>query len=419
MSAAAIAVSGLGKRYRLGERERYVALRDVLSRAVTAAFRRKPGRRTNGEGQLWALRNVSFEVREGETLGIIGRNGAGKSTLLKILAGITRPTEGYSELRGRVGSLLEVGTGFHPELTGRENVYFSGSILGMKRREIDRKFDEIVAFAGVETFLDTPLKHYSSGMQLRLAFSVAAHLEPEVLLVDEVLAVGDASFQKKCLGKMGDVAHSGRTVLFVSHQTSAILQLCPHSLWVDRGGVRAMGPSREVVARYLASLQSGIPGKLDAAVDRRGRGRVRFTRAWLENSEGTPAEHVMSGETVRVVASYESADGAPLVNSRFSIAVEDMLGQPLFLCDTSLGADDSAPRPPSGRVVCTLPELPLNQGRYLLTLYLEANGETQDWVSSAVGFDVSEGNFFGSGRQAPPGWASQCVLVRHRWGFER
>ncbi|HUK52719.1 MAG TPA: ATP-binding cassette domain-containing protein, partial [Candidatus Binatia bacterium] len=170
MSAAAIAVNGLGKRYRLGERERYVALRDVLSRAVTAAFRRKPGRRTNGEGQLWALRNVSFEVREGETLGIIGRNGAGKSTLLKILAGITRPTEGYSELRGRVGSLLEVGTGFHPELTGRENVYFSGSILGMKRREIDRKFDEIVAFAGVETFLDTPLKHYSSGMQLRLAF---------------------------------------------------------------------------------------------------------------------------------------------------------------------------------------------------------------------------------------------------------
>ena len=420
MAAVAIRVDGLGKRFRLGERERYLALRDVLARAVTAPFRRREGGNGNGAGRahIWALRDVSFTVGEGETIGIVGRNGAGKSTLLKLLAGITLPTEGSAEIRGRVGSLLEVGTGFHPELTGRENIYFSGSILGMKRREIDRKFDEIVAFSGVETFLDTPLKHYSSGMQLRLAFSVAAHLEPEVLLVDEVLAVGDAAFQKKCLGKMNDVARSGRTVLFVSHQTSAILQLCPRSLWLERGGVRSTGPSREVVAQYLASLQTGTPGTLDAATNRHGRGHVRFTRAWMENSEGMPVEHVMSGERVRIVASYESAGGEPLANSRFSIAVEDMLGQPLFLCDTSLGADDSRPRPASGRVVCTLPELPLNQGRYLLTLFLEAYGEVQDWVTSAVGFDVSEGDFFGSGRQAPSGWTNQCVLVRHKWGFE-
>jgi len=182
--------------------------------------------------------------------------------------------------------------------------------------------------------------------------------------------------------------------------------------------VRATGPSREVVGQYLASLHSGTPGTLDASADRRGSGRVRFTRAWVENGEGTPVEHVMSGEAVRIVASYESADGKPLINSRFSIGVEDMLGQTLFLCDTTLGAEESGTRPPSGRMVCTLPELPLNQGRYLLSLFLEANGEVEDWVTSAVGFDVAEGNFFGSGRQAPTGWSSQCVLVRHGWRFE-
>ncbi|NDQ56869.1 MAG: ABC transporter ATP-binding protein, partial [Acidipila sp.] len=221
MSAQAIAVENLGKRYRLGERERYVALRDVLARAFTAPFRAfrgasNTGRSGNGNSHVWAVRDVSFEVREGETIGVIGRNGAGKSTLLKILARITQPSEGRARIRGRVGSLLEVGTGFHPELTGRENVFLSGAILGMKKAEIVKKFDEIAAFSGVETFLDTPLKHYSSGMQMRLAFAVAAHLEPEVLLVDEVLAVGDLEFQKKCLGKMEEVTRGGRTVLFVS-----------------------------------------------------------------------------------------------------------------------------------------------------------------------------------------------------------
>ena len=256
MSAAAISVTGLGKRFQLGERERYVALRDVLARAAKAALRPKTRRNGNGHSHIWALRDVSFDVREGETIGIIGRNGAGKSTLLRILAGITLPTEGCAEVRGRVGSLLEVGTGFHPELTGRENVYFSGSILGMKRREINRKFDEIVAFSGVETFLDTPLKHYSSGMQLRLAFSVAAHLEPEVLLVDEVLAVGDLEFQKKCLGKMSDVARSGRTVLFVSHQLNQIRRLCQSALWLE-GGIRRSGVAAEVISSYESAMSAG------------------------------------------------------------------------------------------------------------------------------------------------------------------
>ncbi len=256
MVRAAIRVDALGKRFRLGERERYIALRDVLARAVTAPFRRRAAANGNGDAHIWALRDVSFTVEEGETIGIVGRNGAGKSTLLKILAGITMPTEGSAEVRGRIGSLLEVGTGFHPELTGRENIYFSGSILGMKRREIDRRFDEIVAFSGVETFLDTPLKHYSSGMQLRLAFSVAAHLEPEVLLVDEVLAVGDLEFQKKCLGKMEEVTRGGRTVLFVSHQMNQIRRLCHSVIWLD-GGVRRQGSTAEVVGAYELAMSAG------------------------------------------------------------------------------------------------------------------------------------------------------------------
>src|SRR5271155_5446898 len=213
MSESVIHVEGLGKRYRVGERERYLALRDVLTRAFTAPFRR--GKRNGQADFIWALRDVSFDISQGEVVGLIGRNGAGKTTLLKLLSRITRPTEGFAEVRGRVGSLLEVGTGFHPELSGRENIYLSGAILGMSRREINNKHAEIVAFAEVERFLDTPLKHFSTGMQMRLAFAVAAHLEPEILLVDEVLAVGDLEFQKKCLGKMQDISRSGRPIPFV------------------------------------------------------------------------------------------------------------------------------------------------------------------------------------------------------------
>jgi lipopolysaccharide transport system ATP-binding protein len=255
MSTAAIAVEGLGKLYRLGERERYVALRDLLARALAAPFRRRAAS-ADGNSHIWALRQVSFEVREGETLGVIGRNGAGKSTLLKILARITRPSEGHATVRGRVGSLLEVGTGFHPELTGRENVYFSGAILGMKKSEIERKFDEIAAFSGVQKFLDTPLKHYSSGMQMRLAFSVAAHLEPEVLLVDEVLAVGDLEFQKKCLGKMEEVTRGGRTVLFVSHNMGAVRRICTRGVWLEGGAVHRTGTAAECVDAYSASVDA-------------------------------------------------------------------------------------------------------------------------------------------------------------------
>src|SRR5438128_2042955 len=285
MSQVVIHCEQLGKRYQIGQRERYLALRDVLANSFQAPWRlfrsAAPGSSNGRPKHIWALRNVSFKIHEGEVLGIVGRNGAGKTTLLKVLARVTKPTEGHAEVVGRMGSLLEVGTGFHPELTGRENTYLSGAILGMSKREINRKFDEIVAFAEVEQFIDTPLKHYSSGMQMRLAFAVAAHLEPEILLVDEVLSVGDLAFQKKCLGKMGKVAEGGRTVLFVSHQMNQIRRLCQRVLWVECGAIRADGPAKLLVNQYeAASLADGdfTAGEAGAS--------IAFGR-WQVESSGT------------------------------------------------------------------------------------------------------------------------------------
>jgi lipopolysaccharide transport system ATP-binding protein len=252
MTDPAIRVEHLGKQYRIGGPQlRYKTIRDSLVNLVKNPFKVS---RNSDENHIWALKDVSFEIQPGEVVGVIGRNGAGKSTLLKVLAHITSPTEGKVEIRGRIGSLLEVGTGFHPELTGRENIYLNGAVLGMKRTEINRKFDEIVDFAEIEKFLDTPVKHYSSGMYMRLAFAVAAHLEPEILLVDEVLAVGDAQFQKKCLGKMGEVAIQGRTVLFVSHNMAAIKGLCNKGFLMSKGGILMNGDIFSIVSGYLSSL---------------------------------------------------------------------------------------------------------------------------------------------------------------------
>ncbi len=261
--AEAIHVESLGKRYRIGERLRYHTLRDRLGHALEAPMRLWRGsNETSGRKrpEIWALRDVGFTVEEGEVIGLIGRNGAGKTTLLKILSRVTQPTTGWADILGRVGSLLEVGTGFHPELTGRENVFLNGAILGMGKREIARKFDEIVAFGEVADFIDTPIKHYSTGMQMRLAFAVAAHFEPQILLVDEVLAVGDLAFQRKCLGKMDQVARTGRTILFVSHQMSQIRRLCTRCIWIDRSQVRMDGPAGEVVSAYEAAQMDGEEG---------------------------------------------------------------------------------------------------------------------------------------------------------------
>ena len=284
MSETAIQCEGIGKRYRLGERESYQALRDVLTNAVRAPFRRL-SKRADREApeSFWALKDISFQVKPGELVGIIGRNGAGKSTLLKILSRITKPTLGEARIEGRVGSLLEVGTGFHPELTGRENIFLNGAILGMRKGELKSKFDEIVAFAEIEKFIDTPVKRYSSGMYVRLAFAVAAHLEPEVLLVDEVLAVGDASFQKKCLSKMKEVEIHGRTIFFVSHSMAAITRICNRTILLDEGRIIADGPSHQVVSAYLRS----------------GTGTMA-AREWHQSA---PGDHIARLKAVRVRAS--------------------------------------------------------------------------------------------------------------------
>jgi lipopolysaccharide transport system ATP-binding protein len=299
---SAISCENLSKKYAIGRRERYRALRDVITEAVTSPFRR-----TQREKQelIWALKDVSFDVPEGKAIGIIGRNGAGKSTLLKILSRITKPTHGNVRIRGRVGSLLEVGTGFHPELTGRENIFLNGAIIGMRKAEIVRKFDEIVAFAEVEKFLDTPVKRYSSGMYVRLAFAVAAHLETEILVIDEVLAVGDVAFQRKCLGKMNDLSHSGRTVLFVSHNMQAVRSLCSEAIWLDLGQVKAVGSSAQVIEKYLdVASRNEKAGDLNATLAAMpSDSTFRMNYVSLEQ-DGVTASTILSGKPLDLVLGY-------------------------------------------------------------------------------------------------------------------
>ena len=288
MSSHAIRVNSIGKMYRIGaENVRAASLRQAVMQMLGSPFQYlQQMRRPPTEAEtLWACRDISFDVKRGEVVGLLGHNGAGKSTLLKLLSRITEPTEGEAHLKGRVGSLLEVGTGFHHELTGRENIYLSGTILGMHKAEIDRKFDEIVDFSGVERFLDTPIKRYSSGMQVRLGFAVAAHLEPEILLVDEVLAVGDAEFQKKCLGKMSSVAREGRTVLFVSHNMGAMTQLCSRAVWLERGQVREIGPTKNLVSQYLAA-NGAVGNEIAFSAERNPKSDAVITHIALTDLQG-------------------------------------------------------------------------------------------------------------------------------------
>jgi lipopolysaccharide transport system ATP-binding protein len=368
MTTAAVRVEDLGKLYRLGTASGgYRTLRDSL---VSGLRRLRPGHRRDSQDTIWALRHVSFEVQHGQVLGIIGRNGAGKTTLLKILSRVTEPTEGFAEIRGRVGSLLEVGTGFHPELTGRENIYLNGAILGMKRQEIDRKFDEIVAFAEVERFVETPIKRYSSGMNLRLAFSVAAHLEPEVLVVDEVLAVGDAEFQRKCLGKMGDVARQGRTVLFVSHDMSAILRLTEESLLLEAGQIALRAPSQQVVDTYLASGLASQGQVFWEPSDPRVQTARPFRPLALRvlDGAGKPTGRVLSAEPFSVEFEYELEQDTKAL--RVGLYLFTSRGEPVF---TSFDTDDpqdferlAVRRAGRYRSRCGIPSDLLNEGRFVL-----------------------------------------------------
>ncbi len=395
MSDLAIRVENLGKLYHLGTAQRrHNTLRDALADGLKAPagwFGR--GRRASGhssEMTMWALHDVSFDVARGEILGIIGRNGAGKSTLLKILSRITEPTKGRALVHGRVGSLLEVGTGFHPELTGRDNIYLNGAILGMRRAEIARKFDEIVAFAEVEKFLDTPVKRYSSGMYVRLAFSVAAHLEPEILVVDEVLAVGDLEFQKKCLGKMDDVARGGRTVLFVSHNMNAVQRLCTSCMLLDHGTVSTYGKTEAVVVRYMSSNSSAVSPRnwIDLTrMSRTGTGKASFTAIWYSSDNATLDYQPYSGGPLEISLAIKS--DLPRTAGSIAVTLYDQYGTKLVNADTIALGQGIQLQEGTNIVRICIRKLHLNPGIYILGLWVaDPPAEIYDYTDSAIMIEV-------------------------------
>jgi lipopolysaccharide transport system ATP-binding protein len=414
MSEIAISADGLGKRYRVGAHTNQFTMRERLTHAMTAPFRwLGPGRNGNGASagarpDFWALRDVSFELRKGEVLGLIGRNGAGKSTLLKILSRVTQPTVGRAEIHGRVGSLLEVGTGFHPELTGRENTYLNGAILGMGKKEINRKFDEIVAFAEVEEFIDTPLKHYSSGMQMRLAFAVAAHLEPEILLVDEVLAVGDAQFQRKCLGKMSEVSQEGRTILFVSHNMIALRRLCTTALWIDGGKVVERGDAGKIIDHYL---QTNLESRLESVwgeEDAPGNDRVRLRSARVilpEDFDGIITIHT----PLQIEFTYWNFVPDAVLNLSMILFNSD---------DTCAFATVSDIVPRHAGLVRQIVQIPgnlLNAGSYYINILVVKDASAGILLENRVlAFEVAEGEIIGNWYGQTPG----VVRPRLNWKSE-
>lgn len=428
MFETAIKVEGLGKRYRIGANQQaYKTLKEKLNATAAAPFRAARHLLTgNGNGHpqsairnlksemIWALKDVSFEIKRGEVVGIVGRNGAGKSTLLKILSRITEPTEGYADIYGRVGSLLEVGTGFQPELTGRENIFLNGSILGMKNAEIKKKFDEMVAFAEVEKFIDTPVKHYSSGMYVRLAFAVAAHLDPEILLVDEVLAVGDAAFQKKCLGKIGDVAKQGRTVLFVSHNMAAVENLCSRAVLLDRGRMGYIGNVTDCVTAYMDFGCSSHAADVDLQRHpARDPGKTPLLRrVRLLDQDDNVTDRFVCGERMKIEFTFDPA--VSLRNPQVGIGVNDWMGARVFslttyFSDSTLPALDN-----ESKIICDVEAMPLAPGRYTLSLSAGTlENLLMDNLEDAISFDMEAVNFYGNGR--PPEASFGRVLVRSRW----
>jgi lipopolysaccharide transport system ATP-binding protein len=429
MANIAVKVENLSKLYKIGTRQQgYKTLRESIMGNFTAPFRRlkrmaqstlilepsslslEPSRDT-----IWALKDVSFEVKRGEVIGIIGPNGAGKTTLLKILSQITEPTRGKVELHGRVGSLLEVGTGFHPELTGRENIYLNGAILGMSREEINRKFDEIVDFAEIEKFIDTPVKRYSSGMYVRLAFAVSAHIEPDILIVDEVLAVGDSAFQRKCLGKMGDVAKAGRTVLFVSHNMATVTNLCPIAFLFRDGRMVESGPSNKVVGIYLQEERANLGVPVAERTDRDGKGTIRCTKIAFQNSEGKAVDTLLSGDQVQVIMEYKAHEFPLPRDTIVSFSLRNFMDQPLSAFRTELVALYSdTPVPKSGRICCLVPKLPLQPGSFYITVCIRSRSEGLiDLVPAAAKLEVVAGDYFGTGKLSS--MSSAPLLINHEW----
>jgi lipopolysaccharide transport system ATP-binding protein len=419
MNGVAIQVEGLGKKYLIGgEQKTYDRLGYQISDALITPFRRA-GRLLRGQSSsaldleetIWALKDVSFEVGHGEVIGIIGENGAGKSTLLKILSRITDPSEGCADIYGRVGSLLEVGTGFHPELTGRENIYLNGAILGMTKNEIERKFDQIVDFAEIGQFINTPVKFYSSGMYVRLAFSVAAHLDPEILLVDEVLAVGDVAFQKKCLGKMGDVASAGRTVLFVSHNMSIIQTLCERGICLKHGGIIKDGPISEVVGTYLASFDQTRTESLAERTDRRGGGQVKLINLEITNNGGTNASYLTSGGPAKFTFEVDKK----MSHLSCGFVILDEIGQQIAMFKSDVPSpEDKQQSESSVRFTCEIDELLLVPGRYRVNTFVRGGLGVQDRVEGAATFDVEIGQLRGRPVSLPDRGRVRAIMP-HRW----
>lgn len=435
MSEIVVRARGLGKRYAIGERQvsGQMTLRDQLThsfkstlQAGTRAFKKTPLSSDCSNDRaiasrpkdFWALKDISFEVRRGEIVGIIGRNGAGKSTLLKILSRITEPTAGEVEIEGRVASLLEVGTGFHPELTGRENIFLNGSILGMSRAEIKQKFDEIVAFSEIEQFLETPVKRYSSGMYVRLAFAVAAHLEPDILIVDEVLAVGDTAFQKKCLGKMGDVAaQDGRTVLFVSHNMATMSALCDRAYLLEKGQIVGQGATHQIVSQYMRSvegLMSQSQTSLEHRQDRSGDGSARIISIEVNDADG--ADRITVTSRLRVTLGYRSE--TPLVYASFSASIYDYaknIGIVSLHTDIAGGIPEKLP--PAGSVTCITEPLYLTPGRCYLNLTLLKGGNRVDYIQYAAYFEVEPEDIYGTGKL--PRRHSVFCIKQQSWSVEQ
>jgi lipopolysaccharide transport system ATP-binding protein len=402
-----IELEGIAKRYRLG-RIGSTTIRDSIERA----WHRLRGKGSNGQvvkGDFWALRDLSFTVDRGEMVGVIGQNGAGKSTLLKILSRITEPTLGEAILRGRPAALLEVGTGFHPDLSGRENIFLNGAILGMRRHEIRAKFDEIVAFSEVEQFIDTPVKRYSSGMYVRLAFAIAAHLEPDILLVDEVLAVGDTAFQKKCLGKMDRVSKAGRTVVLVSHNLVSIQSLCRRALWIHGGRLRADGAAAAVVDDYLQHAVSHEVKTLADRQDRQGDGSARMTSIRIEATDGEPV--IRSSSRLKITIGYRSA--RPLLHPRFVISVYDFSDAGLFVFDSDAAGGLPETLPAEGSVCCETEPINLTSGRCFANARLLKGGAVADYVQQAAVFDVEPDDFHGSGKLPGRDWV--LCLLKNKW----
>jgi lipopolysaccharide transport system ATP-binding protein len=426
---AIIRAENLGKRYRIGRAERYRTLREAIVASAKAPLRAARWASANLRGDkgvsgpsqsadhIWALKGLDFELEQGDVVGIIGRNGAGKSTLLKILSRITEPTTGWFELRGRVSSLLEVGTGFHSELSGRENIYLNGAILGMRRREIERKFDEIVAFAEVEKFVDTPLKHYSSGMQARLAFAVAAHLEPEILVVDEVLAVGDVGFQKKCLGKMEDVSRQGRTVLFVSHNMAAIESLCKSCLLLAEGVLIAQGSPSEVVHKYISSeIRADLGQRGLAGHPGREAGSVSLMQSVRIHSAGAgPTGTVRMGASMSICVAFRH--DSPF-QPYLGIVMKNAQGQNVLTVNNDFLPSYELARPvASGTVACDFDWLPLMPGTYSLDLYLGTNPyDDSDIIHDAISFEVVPADVFGTGKLPDASWG--MIFWPAKWRLE-